>query len=44
MAKKVMKVLGLTPKKEVDWSHWQLLIDTIKNPKTNIKVGIIGKY
>jgi CTP synthase len=32
------------PKRAVDLKEWQALIDTIKNPKGTITVGIIGKY
>lgn len=39
----ICEILGLTNKK-VDLSQLEKIIETIKNPKGIIKVGIVGKY
>lgn len=35
--------LGL-PHKKVDLSQWEKILDTIRNPKDTITIGIVGKY
>jgi len=44
LGKKVLQRLHLQPKKESDWSKWDKLVKSIKNPKRKIRVAIIGKY
>jgi CTP synthase len=39
----VIKHLNL-PAKEVDLSDWEKMVEKIKNPKHNVKIGIVGKY
>lgn len=39
----IVEMLGL-PNGPVDLSDWQHFIETIKNPKGTITVGIVGKY
>lgn len=39
----ITKLLGL-PDKEVDLSDWKKIIKTLKNPKGEITVGLVGKY
>jgi CTP synthase len=43
IGKRIFKKLGLKPKK-VDLSEWQSFVDIIKNPKGEVKIGIVGKY
>ena len=43
IGKRLFKKLGLKPKK-VDLSEWQNFVDVIKNPKGEVKIGIVGKY
>jgi len=43
IGKRIFKKLGLKPKK-VDLSEWQKFVDVIKNPKGEVKIGIVGKY
>lgn len=40
---KICKRLGLALN-EIDLSEWRELVDTLKNPKTHITVGLVGKY
>jgi CTP synthase len=44
MGHKVFKKLGLTSKKQPDWSTWQRLVTAIKEPQERIHVAIVGKY
>lgn len=32
------------PFQDVDWTQWQELLDRVHHPKTEITVGIVGKY
>ena len=40
----VMKRLGIEDEKQPDLAHWQNFLKRHKNPKSNITVGLIGKY
>jgi CTP synthase len=40
---KICKLLNLKSKK-VDLSDWEKIIDTLKNPKGTVTIGIVGKY
>lgn len=42
--KKVLKTLNLESRKTPQWSEWAQLVRAIKEPKTRLKIGIIGKY
>ncbi len=44
MGLKVLKKLGLTSRRVPDWRSWQQLVTAIKQPKTQIKIAIVGKY
>ncbi|MDP1834840.1 MAG: CTP synthase [Chlamydiales bacterium] len=39
----ICRILGLT-EAPVDLSEWQQIVDTVKNPKGTVTVGIVGKY
>lgn len=40
---KIAKKLHLK-EKEIDLSDWEAIVNTIKNPKGKVKIGIVGKY
>ena len=40
----VVERLNLEPKQEPDLSGWQAMIEEIRLPKPNIRIGIVGKY
>ncbi len=39
----IAKKLGL-PDREIDLSDWESLVETIKQPKGELRIGIVGKY
>ncbi|MDP3883218.1 MAG: CTP synthase [Candidatus Staskawiczbacteria bacterium] len=39
----ILKKFGLSQKK-VDMEDWRRLVETIKNPKNTVKIGVVGKY
>lgn len=39
----ITELLGL-PNKKVDLTDWKKIIETIRNPKGTIRVGLVGKY
>ncbi|MBF4553693.1 CTP synthase [Corynebacterium suicordis] len=39
----VIRRLGL-PFRDVDWSTWGRLLDSVHNPEGSVRVGIVGKY
>lgn len=39
----IMELMGLKDK-EIDLSEWEEIVETIKNPRGKITVGIVGKY
>lgn len=39
----VVRRLGL-PVEKVDLQNWEKMVQTIKNPQKNIRIGIVGKY
>lgn len=39
----VIKKLGL-PHQKVDLKGWERIAETVKNPKNNVRIGIVGKY
>ena len=41
---KLLFSLDLKQKKKPDWKTWEKAIEQIKNPKEEIKIGIVGKY
>ncbi len=44
MGEKMLNKLGLSVKKDVDWSHWAQLVHRSKEPSQRIKVAMVGKY
>ena len=41
---KILKRLGLKPKKSPDWSEWISLVNRIENPRKEVKIAMVGKY
>ena len=41
---KILKELNLKPKKSLDLSEWKKLVSRIQNPKSHVKIAIVGKY
>lgn len=39
----IIRALGL-PNNEVDWSHWNPILDAVHQPKHEITIGLVGKY
>ncbi|WP_025252747.1 CTP synthase [Corynebacterium vitaeruminis] len=39
----VIRKLGL-PFRDVDWTQWGDLLDRVRNPRSEVTVGIVGKY
>ena len=42
--KVVLSKLGLPDIKDVDLKEWSTFIEKLKNPKTTVNIGLIGKY
>jgi CTP synthase len=42
--KVVLEKLGLSTKQTPDLSSWINFLDTMKNPKTEVTIGLVGKY
>lgn len=40
----VLDHLGLEAKKEVNLEDWKSMVETLKNPKDTIRIGLVGKY
>jgi len=36
--------LGLTARREPDWTAWRKLVDEVRRPKQAIKIALVGKY
>ncbi len=43
MGKYVCKRLGL-PERKPDWSEWKQFVDSLLNPRFEVKIALIGKY
>lgn len=41
---KILKEFGMKSKKEPNWEGWKKLVEKIRNPKSAVKVAIVGKY
>lgn len=39
----VVRRLGLNGR-EIDWTHWDALLERVHNPAVVVKVGLVGKY
>ena len=40
----VVKKLGITPKKEPDFTEWERMVEAIKKPKDTVRIAFVGKY
>jgi CTP synthase len=43
MGEQICNRLGLPPKKP-EWSLWRQFVDSVLNPKFNLKIALVGKY
>ncbi|GMU18959.1 MAG: CTP synthase [Candidatus Babeliales bacterium] len=41
---KILRHFHLESRATPDWSSWQKLVDTIKNPPSKVNIAIVGKY
>lgn len=44
LGSKLLKKLGLRPRKKMDLKDWAMLVRTIKNTQKTVEIGIVGKY
>ncbi len=44
LGEKILKEFGMKSKKEPNWEAWKKLVEKIRNPKTKVKIAIVGKY
>ncbi len=44
LGRKVIRRLGLEPRKNPDWSIWSSKIRAIESPEKKIRIGVVGKY
>ena len=44
LGRKVLDKLGLEPRREPDWSHWEQLVRRRREPLNQVKVAMVGKY
>ncbi len=40
----IIKKLSLPAAPEVDWSHWQPVLDAVHHPQHTVTIGLVGKY
>lgn len=40
----IIKKLSLNAAAEVDWSHWQPVLDAVHHPQHTVTIGLVGKY
>jgi CTP synthase len=40
----IVRALGLSKAKDVDWSRWQRVLNAVHNPKHEVTIGLVGKY
>jgi len=40
----VLEKLNIKPKKEINLSQWESMVNSIKNPKGVVTIGFVGKY
>lgn len=40
----VLQKLGMEDVKEPDMTEWKAFLEKFKNPKTTVKIGVVGKY
>jgi CTP synthase len=36
--------LGLTARREPEWSEWERLVSEVRRPKPTIRIALVGKY
>jgi len=44
VAEYLLNHFKLKAKHQPDWNHWKKLISSYQNPKTKVKIAIVGKY
>ncbi len=44
LGKKMLRKLGLNPRDNPDWAHWEQLVRRSREPINQIKVAMVGKY
>jgi CTP synthase len=40
----IVRALGLTKARDVDWTRWQKVLEAVHNPKHDVTIGLVGKY
>jgi CTP synthase len=40
----VLDHLGLKARRKPDWREWERLVDAVRQPKSKVKVALVGKY
>ena len=40
----IIKKLSLPASNEVDWSHWQPVLNAVHHPQHTVTIGLVGKY
>ena len=41
---KLLAKLGLEPRREPDWTHWEALVERSKAPSKTVSIAMVGKY
>jgi len=44
VAELILEHFGLRARQNPNWDQWKSLVTSIKNPKTQVKIAIVGKY
>ena len=44
LGEKLLKKMGLEPRRKPDWSRWRQLLERSKNPSRILRVALVGKY
>jgi CTP synthase len=44
LGEKLLKKMGLEPRREPDWTHWRQLLERSKTPSRTLRVAMVGKY
>jgi CTP synthase len=40
----LLKRLGLTARRQPDWSEWEALVEKVRQPKPRLNIALVGKY
>jgi CTP synthase len=40
----LMKRLGLTARRQPDWSEWQTLVNSLRRERPKVRIALVGKY